>query len=91
MAESCAFRCARFPTVDIMPNITTTFADYVAKLLTRSVELCKTALPLKEAFKLDAETPRPPCMSESFERPSKEDLVAARLSRFAKQVASITG
>lgn len=74
-----------------MPNITTTFADYVAKLLTRSVELCKTALPLKEAFKLDAETPRPPCMSESFERPSKEDLVAARLSRFAKQVASITG
>ncbi|CAN8017600.1 unnamed protein product, partial [Ixodes persulcatus] len=75
----------------VNPRMTKATYDYVAKLLTRSVELCKTALPMKEAFKLDAETPRPPCMSESFERPSKEDLVAARLSRFAKQVASITG
>ncbi|KAG0444127.1 hypothetical protein HPB47_014143, partial [Ixodes persulcatus] len=51
---------------------------YVTKLLVESVTLCETAPPLREAFQLDAATPRPPCMSHGFVRPAKEDLVAAR-------------
>ncbi|KAG0445519.1 hypothetical protein HPB47_014267, partial [Ixodes persulcatus] len=62
-----------------MPNVKITFAEYVTKPLVESVTLCETAPPLREAFQLNAATPRPPRMSHGFVRPAKEDLVAARL------------
>ncbi|KAG0444834.1 hypothetical protein HPB47_013333 [Ixodes persulcatus] len=74
---------------DVNPRLTPTTYGYVTKLLVESVTLCETALPLREAFQLDAATPRPPCMSHGFVRPAKEDLVAARVSRFGKRAPTI--
>lgn len=65
------------------------FAAYVAKLLAQAVLICEEIGPLREVFKRDREMPRLPYMSESFERPPKEDLVAARISRFGKRVPFI--
>ncbi|KAM7310150.1 hypothetical protein ISCGN_007093 [Ixodes scapularis] len=62
---------------------------YVAKLLAQAVLICEEIAPLREVFKRDREMPRLPYMSESFERPPKEDLVAARISRFGKRVPVI--
>ncbi|KAG0435402.1 hypothetical protein HPB47_018509 [Ixodes persulcatus] len=62
---------------------------YVAKLLAQAVLICEEIGPLREVFKRDREMPRLPYMSESFERPPKEDLVAARISRFGKRVPFI--
>ncbi|KAM7285135.1 uncharacterized protein ISCGN_032097, partial [Ixodes scapularis] len=59
--------------------------NYVAKLVTQAVAVCKEIGPLKEVFELEAKTPRLSSMTESFDRPLKEDLVAARISRFGKK------
>ncbi|KAM7307398.1 uncharacterized protein ISCGN_011034 [Ixodes scapularis] len=74
---------------DVNPRLTPTTYEYVTKLLVKSVTLCETAPPLREAFQLDAATPRQPCMSHGFVRPAKEDLVAARVSRFGKRAPTI--
>ncbi|KAM7282274.1 uncharacterized protein ISCGN_002424 [Ixodes scapularis] len=59
--------------------------NYVAKRVTQAVAVCKEIGPLKEVFELEAKTPRLSSMTESFDRPLKEDFVAARISRFGKK------
>lgn len=58
---------------------------YVAKLLAQAVTVYEEMGSLREAFELDAERPDPPCLSHSLNRPPKEDLVAARISRFGRR------
>lgn len=53
--------------------------------MTQAVAVCKEIGPLKEVFELEAKTPRLSSITESFDRPLKEDLVAARISRFGKK------
>ncbi|XP_042149627.1 uncharacterized protein LOC121837854 [Ixodes scapularis] len=67
------------------PEKTQATYGYVAKLLAQAVTVCEEMGSLREAFELDAERPDPPCLSHSLDRPPKEDLVAARISRFGRR------
>ncbi|KAG0435392.1 hypothetical protein HPB47_018516 [Ixodes persulcatus] len=67
------------------PEKTKATHDYVTKLVAQAVAVCKEIGPLKEVFELEAKTPRLSNLTESCNRPLKEDLVAARISRFGKK------
>ncbi|XP_042148853.1 uncharacterized protein LOC121837320 [Ixodes scapularis] len=67
------------------PEKTKATYGYVTKLLAQAVVVCEEMGSLRQAFELDAEKPDPPCLNQSTDRPPKEDLVAARVSRFARR------
>ncbi|KAL1475791.1 hypothetical protein MTO96_037022 [Rhipicephalus appendiculatus] len=63
--------------------------EYVDLLLKETVRCCEQWSSFKAAFSANHSTAPPP-MSRSFTRPPKNELVAARRSRFAAGTGSTT-